>query len=160
MQPISKNITYFEAVKSRVAIAKNIINIPNAAQLENIKMWAAEIFEPTRSGLGNKPLYISSLFRSVELNSTKEVGGSDSSQHCALKGAAGDLDGQVYGNHTNAQIFNYIKDNLEFDQLIWEFGNDTEPDWVHVSFNRGHNRKQILISYKEGKKTKYKNYEN
>jgi zinc D-Ala-D-Ala carboxypeptidase len=157
---ISKNITYFEAVKSSTAVALNIINVPNAAQLENIKIWAAEIFEPTRAGLGNKPLYISSLFRSVELNSTKEVGGSDSSQHCALKGAAGDLDGQVYGNHTNAQIFNYIKDNLEFDQLIWEFGNDAEPDWVHVSFNRGHNRKQILISYKEGKKTKYKNYEN
>jgi hypothetical protein len=60
---------------------------------------------------------------------------------------------------TNAQIFNYIKDNLNFDQMIWEFGTDANPDWVHVSFaaNRSQ-RKQILVAKKVNGKTTYTPY--
>jgi hypothetical protein len=84
---------------------------------------------------------VSSGYRSAELNTA--IGGSKRSQH--VEGRALDLDADVYGRCTNAQIFRYIKDNLEFDQLIWEFGDEDNPDWVHVSYvYDGNNRKRCL----------------
>ena len=93
-----------------------------------------------------------SCFRSAELN--KRIGGAKSSQHCANKGAAFDLD-DTYRHKTNSEMFDYIKDNLTFDQLIWEFGTDENPNWVHVSYNEGNNRGQILKACKINGKTKY-----
>jgi hypothetical protein len=86
----------------------------------------------------------------------RAVGGSSSSQHCSAE--AIDIDMQDT-SITNAQIFNYIKDNLNFDQMIWEFGNDTNPDWVHVSYeSTGKQRKQILKAIKANGKTSYVPY--
>ena len=75
-----------------------------------------------------------------------------------MRGQALDLDAHIFGGVTNREIFDYIKDNLEFDQLIFEFGTEEEPDWVHVSYNKGNNRKQVLRAIRENGKTKYKHY--
>lgn len=144
---LSKNFTLQEMVHSYTAVKKGLLNEPNEAQIENIRILCENVLQPLRDALG--PIYISSGFRSVELN--RAIGGSSSSQHCALKGAASDID---IGKR-NAEVFNYIKENLEWDQMIWEFGDDENPSWVHVSYNEGHNRKQILKAIKQGGKTKY-----
>jgi len=127
--------------------------MPTAEHIENFKKLAANIFQPIREHFG-KPIIISSGYRSAELN--KAIGGSLSSQHCSGEAIDIDMDGT---DITNAQIFNYIKDNLNFDQMIWEFGTDTNPDWVHVSFaaNRSQ-RKQILVAKKVNGKTTYTPY--
>lgn len=156
---ISNNISYTEATKSRTAIKLGIKNIPNKEQLHNMKIVAKEIFEPIRTNYG-VPIAVTSFFRSKKLNTA--IGGSKTSQHC--EGKAIDLDADVYGMIRNRDIFNFIKDNLEFDTLIWEFGTDREPQWVHVSYNKGKNRNRILKAIKVknilGKyKTKYINYE-
>ena len=94
---------------------------------------------------------INSFFRCEELN--KAIGGSTKSQHC--QGRAIDID-DVYGSVSNAFMYYYIKDNLDFDQLIWEFGTDHNPDWVHVSYVDGDsNRKRCLKAIRENGKTKY-----
>ena len=142
---ISKNISYEEATKSATAIHKGIDNTPNLEQLANMKYIAENIFEKVRGHL-NCPIAISSFFRCEQLN--KAVGGSKTSQH--VKGEAMDLDADILGITTNKKIFDYIRKNLEFDQLIWEFGDDKNPAWVHVSLTRnGRNKKQILKAVKE-----------
>lgn len=138
---ISNNVSYQEAIKSNTAIKNGIDNRPNEEQLSEMKLIANKIFQPIREHFGVS-IAISSFFRSVELN--KKIGGSSRSQHC--KGQAMDLDADVYGQITNAQIFNFIKDNLVFDQLIWEFGTDENPNWVHVSYKITENRNKILVS--------------
>jgi len=144
---LSKNFTLQEMVHSYTAVKKGLLNEPNEAQIENLRILCENVLQPLRDALG--PIYISSGFRSVELNTA--IGGSSSSQHCALKGAASDID----MGKRNAEVFNYIKDHLVWDQMIWEFGDDENPSWVHVSYNEGHNRKQILKAIKQGGKTKY-----
>ena len=111
---------------------------------------AEMIFQPLRSYVGG-PIKITSFFRSPELN--QAIGGSKSSQHC--KGQAMDLD-DVYGYKTNAEMFDYIRENLDFDQLIWEFGDDNNPNWIHVSYvDKQENRNRCLKAYKKNGKTKY-----
>ena len=144
---LSKNFTLQEMVHSYTAVKKGILNEPNKAQIGNIRTLCDKVLQPLRDALG--PIHISSGFRSVELN--RAIGGSSSSQHCALKGAASDID----MGKRNAEVFNHIKDNLEWDQLIWVFGDNNNPSWVHVSYNEGNNRKQILKAIKENGKTKY-----
>ncbi|NPV12899.1 MAG: peptidase M15 [Ignavibacteria bacterium] len=148
---ISKHLTYKEVTYSQTAIKNNIDNTPNEKQLSNIKLAADKIFEPLREWVGG-PIYISSCFRSDKLN--KKIGGANSSQHLANNGAAFDID-DTYGYKTNKEMFHYILDNLEFDQLIWEFGNDNNPDWVHFSYNEGKNRKETLRSKMVDGKTVY-----
>lgn len=149
---ISDHVSYKEAIRSQTAKKKGVENEPDDEQLLRMKILANEVFEPLRIW-ANCRIYISSFFRSIRLNSL--IGGSSSSQHCALKGAALDLDADVYGGVTNLQIFEFIRDNLEFDQLIWEFGTNLQPDWVHVSFNFGENRGNVLRAIKENGKTYY-----
>jgi hypothetical protein len=149
---ISEHITYDEAVYSSTAIKNGIENIPNAEQLSNMKLTAEKIFEPLRKGLGNTPIHIDSMFRSKELNT--KIGGSITSQH--MTGEALDL---VFSGG-NKIMFNYIVNNLEFDQLIWEFGDNKNPSWVHVSYSKTHNRKQELQSLKVNGQTVYKNFSN
>ena len=157
---ISTHVSYEEATKSQTAIYKGIDNTPNDEELANMKYIAENIFEKVR-GKFNCPIAISSFFRCTKLN--KAIGGSSSSQHC--KGEAMDLDADVFGITTNKRIFDFIRKNLEFDQLIWEFGTDNNPDWVHVSLKKnGYNKKQILQAVKEKNAwgqlvTKYKPYE-
>lgn len=158
MQNISKNITYKEAVKSQTASRRNIDNTPDDLQLSRMRLVAKEIFQPVREHF-NVPIGVSSFFRSELLN--KAIGGSLTSSH--VKGEAIDIDADMFGGVTNKQLFDFIKDNLTFDQLIWEFGTDKEPAWVHASYRAHNNRCQILKAYKEKKwngasVTKYKIY--
>jgi zinc D-Ala-D-Ala carboxypeptidase len=150
---ISKNITYKEATRSDAAKREGIDNTPGAEQLENMRRVAESVFQPVRENF-DCPIYVSSFFRSEELN--KAMKGSSSSTH--MKGEAMDLDADVFGEVTNAQIFHYIKDNLEFDQLIWEFGTEEEAAWVHVSLSKNNNRNQILVAKKVKGKTVYEFY--
>lgn len=152
MEKISKHIAYNEVVISGTAKRLGIDNTPSKEQLNNIKLLADKVFEPLREHF-DVPIYIASGFRSDELN--KAIRGAKSSQHMANNGAAFDLDADRYGRITNAEIFNYILEHLDFDQLIWEFGTDDNPDWVHVSYKAGDNRKSVLKAYKENGRTKY-----
>ena len=148
---ISKHISYKEGVYSRTATRLGIKNNPNTEQMENMITIAEEVFEPLRAYVGG-PIKINSFFRSPELN--KAIGGSTKSQHC--HGQAIDLD-DTFGRCTNAEMFEFIKKYLDFDQIIWEFGNDNNPDWVHVSYvSPDQNRKRCLKAYKEKGKTNYK----
>lgn len=148
---ISKNITLREATHSNTATRKGIDNMPNETQIQSMRYVAENIFQPVREHF-NKPIRINSFFRCVELN--KAIGGSSSSQHC--KGEAIDVDG--LGGLTNKEIFDYIRENLDWDQLINEFPDENgEPSWVHFSFKaNGKNRKQVLKAYKVNGRTKYK----
>ncbi len=151
MDKISNHITFRESINSYTAKRKGIENTPNEYEITNMYILAHKVFEPLRKWVGG-PIKINSFFRSEELN--KAIGGSSTSQHC--QGRAMDID-DVYGYKTNAEMFNYIKDNLDFDQLIWEFGTDNNPDWVHVSYlSIDENRKRCLKAYKKNGKTKYK----
>jgi len=135
MNNISPHITYHEAVKSQTAIRLGIENVPNAEQLECMKLVALKIFEPLREHFG-VPIGISSFFRSKRLNA--KIGGAKNSQHCT--GQAIDIDGDIYGGVSNTEIFNWIRDNLAFDQLIREHG---QSGWVHVSYVAKGNRGQV-----------------
>ena len=128
MDKISDHISYREAVKSNTATRRGIDNIPDVEQLENMKLIAEKVFEPLRNFVKG-PIKINSFYRSPELNVA--IGGSKKSQHC--NGQAIDLD-DTYGHRTNASMFTFIKNHLDFDQIIWEFGNDKNPAWVHVSY--------------------------
>ena len=148
---ISKHISYKEGVHSITAIRKGIDNEPNEEQLANMKLVANNVFEPLRVFI-NGPIKVNSFFRSPDLN--KAIGGSTKSQHC--KGQAIDID-DTYGKSTNAEMYWWIKDNLDFDQMIWEFGSNDNPDWVHVSYvSSENNRNRCLKAYKKKGKTQYK----
>ena len=151
MENISKHITYAEAIHSNTAKRRGIDNTPSPVHVETMKVTAAKIFEPLREFVGG-PIKVTSMYRSPALN--EAIGGSKTSQH--MKGQAMDLD-DVYGCKTNAEMYHWIKENLNFDQLIWEFGTDTNPNWIHVSYvNDEDNRNRCLKAYKENGKTKYK----
>ena len=143
---ISEHISYKEATHSNTATRRGIKNEPNADQLKAMQKVAKKVFEPLRVHF-NKPIRVNSFYRSAALNTA--IGGSTTSQHC--KGEAIDID--AINEITNKQLYDYIRDNLEFDQLIWEFGTDQNPDWVHVSYTTEKpNRKQLLVaSIKNGK---------
>lgn len=147
---ISKHISYKEATHSNTATRRGIKNVPTDKHLAAMKALAKNVFEPVRVHF-DKPIRVNSFFRSGALN--KAIGGSTTSQHC--KGEAIDMDATK--GFTNKEIYNYIKDNLEYDQLIWEFGTDKEPDWIHVSYKAtGKNRKQQLKASRKGGKSVYK----
>jgi len=148
---ISKHISYKEGTYSNTATRLGIDNTPNDDQLLNMELVADEVFEPLRSYVGG-PIKINSFFRCPELNTA--IGGSHKSQHC--KGQAIDID-DTFGRCTNAEMYHFIKDHLDFDQMIWEFGDNDNPDWVHVSYvSEKDNRNRCLKAYREGGKTKYK----
>jgi len=129
--------------------------MPTEAHIANFKLLAENIFEPVRKHFG-KPIFISSGYRSKDLNTA--IGGALSSQHCSGEAIDIDMDGHNNGV-TNKMVFDFIKDNLNFDQLIWEFGNDAAPDWVHVSYeSTGKQRKQILKAVRKGGATSYVPY--
>ena len=148
---ISEHISYKEGVYSNTATRRGIDNTPNDEQLKNMELIADEVFEPLRNYVGG-PIKINSLFRCPELNTA--IGGSSKSQQC--KGQAIDID-DTYGRMTNAEMYHWIKDHLEFDQMIWEFGDDDNPNWVHISYvSLEDNRNRCLKAYKDNGKTKYK----
>ena len=152
---ISEHLDLSEVTRSESAKRKGISNEPTAEHLENFKKLAENIFEPIRNHF-NVPIHISSGYRSKALNTS--IGGSLTSQHCSGEAIDIDMDGSSNGV-TNKMVFEFIKSNLNFDQMIWEFGNSNNPDWVHVSYeSTGKQRKQILKATKVGGATKYSPY--
>ena len=148
---ISDHITYAEAIHSNTAKRRGIDNTPNEVQVLSMKLLADKIFEPLREWVGG-PIKVNSFFRSTALN--EAIGGAASSQHC--KGQAIDID-DVYGRKTNADMYHWIQMNLDYDQMIWEFGTDVQPNWIHISYvSKEENRNKCLKAYKEDGKTKYK----
>lgn len=141
MKRISKHIAYSEATFSMTAIRNGLKNAPDAETIKRMELVAQMCFEPVRRHF-NVPLYISSFYRSAEVN--RLVGGSTTSQHCT--GQAIDIDADVYGVATNTEIYEFIKKYLKFDQLIWEHTNeDGTPRWIHVSYvSERENRNEIL----------------
>ena len=137
---LSENLSVAEFSKSDTAKRRGINNTPQGKHLEAAKELAQNIFQPIREHFAT-PIFLSSGYRSEALNTA--VGGSSTSQHS--KGEAIDIDMDGHKGPSNADVFNYIKENLPFDQLIWEFGTDKNPDWVHVSYKKGGpQRGQIL----------------
>lgn len=152
---LSEHLDLSEVTRSDSAKRKGISNEPTPEHLENFKKLAENIFEPIRKHFG-VPIHLSSGYRSKALNAA--IGGSATSQHCTGEAIDIDMDGSANGV-TNKMVFDYIKANLNFDQLIWEFGTKDAPDWVHVSFeSTGKQRKQVLRAVKAGGKTSYQPY--
>jgi len=151
MKKISEHISYREAIKSNTASRLGIDNTPSDYEITNMVGVAFNVFEPLRKYVGG-PIRINSFYRCKELN--RAIGGSSRSQHC--EGRAIDLD-DTLGYKTNAEMYQYIKENLSFDQLIWEFGDDTNPDWIHVSYvHPDENRKRCLRAERINGKTTYR----
>ena len=147
---ISKHVSYKEGVHSITALRLGLKNDPSDSHLLNMKLIAEKVFEPLRIHVVG-PIKINSVYRGPELN--KAIGGSSKSQHC--HGQAMDID-DTYGHASNAEMFEWIKANLDYDQMIWEFGTDENPDWVHVSYvSPEENRNRCLKAYRDGGKTKY-----
>lgn len=149
---LSEHLELAEVIRSESAKRNDISNMPTAEHIANLKLLAEHIFEPIRSNF-RCPILISSGYRSKELNA--KVGGSNTSQHSLGQAIDIDMDGTSYGVE-NEEIFYYIKDKLPFDQLIWEFGTDKNPAWVHVSYSDRH-RRQVLKATKLNGTTNYKN---
>jgi hypothetical protein len=141
---LSDHVSRAEFEHSPTALKHGISNEMSLEQIERAKLVCVNCFEPIRAYL-KKPIKVNSGFRSLLLN--KKIGGSKTSQHC--KGEALDL------NLHDRKLFNWIIDNVEFDQLIYEFGTDTEANWFHISYSKGKNRKQVLRAVKRAGKTVY-----
>lgn len=146
---LSKNFSLKEFVVSKTAIQEAIGNMPSYRQTEALIFLVLNILQPARDSLGF-PIWVTSGFRSDRLNDF--IGGSETSQH--PKGEAADIKCK-----DNKKLFNYIKDNLRFDQLIAEFGDENQPDWIHVSISAlNKNRGEVLRAYKIDGKTVYEKY--
>ena len=147
---ISKHISYKEGTYSQTALRRGLDNTPNEEQLKCMKEVAENLFEPLREWVGGH-IKINSFFRGEPVNTA--IGGSKYSQH--MKGQAIDID-DTFRHKTNAEMYHYIKDNLDFDQMIWEFGDDKNPNWVHISWvSHRPNRKKLTIAKRINGKTKY-----
>jgi len=148
---ISEHVSLKEATKSNTATRLEIKNEPRELDLVRMMLIAEKVFEPLRKWVGG-PIKVNSFYRSPELNSA--IGGSKNSQHCI--GCAIDID-DTFGYKTNAQMFDYIKSNLDYDQMIWEFGDDDNCDWVHISYiSEDANRRRLLKATKINGKTNYR----
>lgn len=144
MENISEHISYSEATFSQNAVDSKIENAPTTEHLEAMKYVADNIFERIRAHFG-KPIRINSFYRGAKVNAITP-NASKTSQHS--RGEAIDVSGVPYGIK-NSDIFHYIKDNLDFDQLIWEYGDNSEPAWVHFSLSMKGNRRSVLKCKKD-----------
>ena len=146
---LSRNFTLQELIKSDTAVRKGINNNPNAGQIEKLKALCENILQPVRDHFGR--VKITSGYRSVEL--CEAIGSSARSQHAKAEAA----DFECVGVD-NAEVADWIKMNLETDQLILEFYTPGEPNsgWIHCSWIPEGRREQYLHAYKSEGKTKYK----
>lgn len=157
MSKISEHLDLSEVIRSEQAKRMGVSNMPTAEHIENFKKLAENVFEKIRNNF-RVPIHISSGYRSIELN--KAIKGSSSSQHCKGEAIDIDMDGSPNGV-TNKMVFDYIYKNLDYDQLIWEFGTSENPDWVHVSYSStGKQRKQTLKAVRGASGTSYQQYVN
>lgn len=151
MEKLSKYVALSEVTRSNNAKRLGIDNTPTDEHKENLKLVCLEIFDKIREHF-DKPIGISSGYRSKALNDATP-GSSSKSHHCT--GQALDIDADIFGGLTNKQIFEYIHNNLEYNQLIWEFGDSANPDWVHASYVKGNNKKQTLRAFRRNGKVIY-----
>ena len=150
---LSKNLSLNEVIKSNTAERRGIDNSPNDTHLANLKYLAEQVFQPIRDHF-DVPIYISSGYRSPALN--EAIGGSPRSFHSHGMALDLDQDGRNKGV-SNADVFYFIKENLPFSELIWEFGTEDNPNWVHVAIAKGReNEKKTKIAEKINGKTQYK----
>ena len=149
MTQLTKNFSLAELTKSETALRHDMDNTPGAVEIANLTDLAGKVLQPVRDHFG-KGVKVNSGFRHPEVNA--KVGGSKTSDHC--KGQAADI--EIPGV-PNAELAEWIKDNLEFRQLILEFYTPGIPDsgWVHVSFVAGDNKKQVMTATKQNGKTVY-----
>ena len=141
---LSKHLSRAEFERSDAATNYGINNSMNSGQLAKAIKLAENCFEPIREHLG-KPIRVNSGYRSPAVN--KRIGGALTSQHSL--GEAIDLDLH------DRDLFEWIIDNVVYDQLIYEAGNDSKADWFHISYREGNNRKQVLRMIKKGGKSTY-----
>ena len=146
---LSDNFSLLELTKSQTAERKGIDNTPSPEHQENLKLLCTHILQPVRDRF-ERVVSVSSGYRSEEL--CLAIGSKITSQHA--KGQAADF--EIYGL-SNQELANYIKENLDYDQLILEYWKKEDPNsgWVHCSYNININRKQYLKAYKENGRTKY-----
>lgn len=145
---LSKHVTRSEFERSETAINRGINNSMNEWEIERAKLLCENCFEPIRTKVG-APIRINSGFRSAALNRAIK-GSSTTSQHSL--GEAMDLDLH------DRDLFEWIIDNVEFDQLIFEGGTTDKADWFHISYRKGRLRKQVLRMTKKGGKSTYTPY--
>jgi hypothetical protein len=151
MTQISKHLTLEELCNSEIAKKLGIVNAPNQLQIENLKTLSLKVYEPVREHFG-VPINISSGYRIMNLN--QAINGSITSQHCSGEAIDIDMKGDKV---SNSQVFHWIKDNLKYDELIWEFGDKKNPNWIHVSYCKD-NRQQTLRAVKVNGKTQYEKF--
>jgi zinc D-Ala-D-Ala carboxypeptidase len=141
---LSKHLSYSQVTSSSTAARFKIENTPSNKELQSLTLVGGHIYDPICEEFGK--VFVSSGYRHPRVNAL--VGGSSTSSHC--KGEALDLDGDApnvsYQKVSNSELFKFILDNLEFDQLIAEFEENGQPRWVHVSYREGNNRMQALIA--------------
>ena len=152
---LSEHLDLAEVIRSETAKRHGISNMPTEEHIANFKLLAENVFEKVRNHF-RCPINISSGYRSKELNACTP-GASATSDHC--KGMAVDLDQQGHSHGiTNKQVFDYIKDNLKFKQLIWEGGTEQEADWIHVSYDENNLKNEVLRAVKVNGKMTYSPY--
>ena len=144
---LTKNFSLIELTSSETATRRNIDNTPDFSAVNNLRLICTVIMQPLRDWYG-KPIDITSSYRSPQLNMA--IGVSATSDHCFGRAIYFTVPREDY-----KMIFDWVKTNLQFDQLIWEFGDNTAPNWIHVSFRQGQNRKQVLKAIKGAFGTKY-----
>ncbi len=154
-EKISDNISYKEATYSQTAAKHKIKNVPTETHLKNMKVTADKVFQPLREWCEH-PIRINSFYRSPELCDAIGSNGR-TSQH--TKGQA--IDMTTKGEKSNRELFEWLKENSDFDQMIWEFGGDpaqedSSPQWIHISYvSKKANRNRILRAFRKGTQTTY-----
>ena len=145
---ISKNFNLTELTSSETALRKKIDNTPSEEVVKNLVSLVLNVLQPLRDKYG-KPINITSGYRSPKLNSA--IGGAKNSQHCLGQAVDFTVPKEDY------KEVGAILQTLFVDQMIFEFGNEEAPDWIHVSFRIGNNRNEYLRAYKNSfGQTKYK----
>jgi zinc D-Ala-D-Ala carboxypeptidase len=149
MTQLSKNFSLSEMIKSETALRHGMDNTPGEAEIANLKLLAEKVLQPVRDHYA-KGVKVNSGFRHPEVNA--KVGGSKTSDHC--KGQAADI--EIPGV-ANGDLAEWIKNNLEYTQLILEFYTPGIPDsgWVHVSYDPANLKKQVLTATRQNGKTVY-----
>ncbi len=150
---ISKYLSLYEATSYINAVRAGVDNTPTGEFYQNMLDVAVDVFDPCREAMGG-PLFCHCLYRGQKYNSLVK-GADPNSDH--LRAQAIDMDCEQYGNGDNKKLFLFVINNLDYDNIIWEFGNDEKPDWVHVSYKKGRNRK--IITRKEKDKPYVRHYD-
>lgn len=155
---LTKNFSLEELIRSNTAERKGIDNSPTAEHIHNLVALCENILQPLRDRVKHS-IRITSGYRSERLNTA--IGGASrdgkpSSEHCY--GKAADIKLVIDGENRSEILYLAILEmGIPFRQMIWEFGTEDTPSWVHISFNKEDNKRQTLRAYKEGTRTKYSN---